>query len=417
MGFYDNHQDMYPAPERKKRRESTLGKQIVTSVSSAVIGGLVVLLMMPTLAKTGYLPQQQTNTAKAMETSITSGNTSGITAQPISVSVENATVQAVEKVENSVVGVINIRQVSNWFSQEQSSVESGEGSGVIFEKKNGKAHIITNYHVIEGAQRVEVALPNGDKVEAKIMGADQFTDLAVLEIDGSKVTSVAELGDSDALKVGEPAIAIGNPLGLKFSRTVTQGIISSTDRSMPVDLDNNGQTDWEMDVLQTDAAINPGNSGGALCNIYGQVIGINSMKIAQSGVEGLGFAIPINDVKKIVTELMQNGTLQRAYLGISPYDLANVPKYHWKETLNLPDSVTEGVVVMDEVTRFSPAGKAGLRQYDVIVKLDDTNISNGAQLRKYLTLNKKPGDTVTITFYRDGFKKTATATLEKTPAQ
>lgn len=248
-----------------------------------------------------------------------------------------------------------------------------------------------------------------------MLGADQLTDMAVLEIDGSKVTSVAQLGDSEVLQVGEPAIAIGNPLGLKFSRTVTQGIISSLDRSMPVDLNGDNQTDWELDVLQTDAAINPGNSGGALVNVNGQVIGINTLKISREGVEGLGFAIPINDVKKIVTELMQSGELKRAYMGVEPYDLTNVPRYNWKETLNLPEEVKAGVVVMSSVAKFSPAGVAGLQQYDVITKLDDQEITNGAQLRKYLTLNKKQGDTLGVTYYRDGLKKTVNVKLGAQP--
>jgi serine protease Do len=223
------------------------------------------------------------------------------------------------------------------------------------------------------------------------------------------------LGNSEALKVGEPAIAIGNPLGLEFSRTVTQGIISSLDRSMPVDLDKDGQDDWELDVIQTDAAINPGNSGGALANIHGQVIGINTLKISQEGVEGLGFAIPINDVKKITQQLMQYGELKRAYIGISPRDLTTVPRYHWKETLHLPSDVKAGVLIENQVDRFTPAGLAGLRQYDVIVKLDDQEITTGAQLRKYLTLNKKPGETVKVTFYRDGFLKTANVKLAEPP--
>jgi len=400
MGYYDDLGQV----ERKKRREPGMGRFIMTSVISAVIGGMVVLLMLPTLSKSGYISMVQPGTANAM-----SNPQSNIFAQPISVNVDTATVRAVQKVENAVVGVINIQRVTNWFN-ESSSVERGEGSGVVFEKRNGKAHIITNFHVIENAERVEVVLPSGDKVNAKVLGADPFTDMAVLEIDGAKVSTVAELGDSDTLKVGEPAIAIGNPLGLKFSRTVTQGIISSLDRSMPVDVDENGTTDWELDVLQTDAAINPGNSGGALVNIHGQVIGINTLKISREGVEGLGFAIPINDVKKIVTQLMQDGELKRAYLGVTPYDLTDVPRYHWNETLHLPDSVKAGVVVM-EIGKFSPAHKAGLRQYDVIVKLDDVEVTSGAQLRKYLTLNKKPGDPVVVTFYRDGFKKSITVNL------
>lgn len=405
MGYYDDLTHV----ERKKRSGS-IGRTVLTSVTSAVIGGMVVLLMLPTLSNSGYI-----NMVKPGTTNVMSNPAANLFAQPVSVKVETGTVNAVKKVENAVVGVINIgRTRTNWFSNTQD-VEQGEGSGVIFEKKGGKAHIITNYHVIDQAQKLQIALPTGEKVDAKVLGADPYADLAVLEIDGAKVTTVAELGDSSTLQVGEPAIAIGNPLGMKFSRTVTQGIISSLERSMPMDFNEDGQDDWELDVLQTDAAINPGNSGGALVNIEGQVIGINTLKISKEGVEGLGFALPINDVKVIVSELMEKGKLERAYLGVQPFDLTNVPRVHWKETLNLPDDVQAGVVVQGEVGKFSPAGQVGLKQYDVIVKLDSKDISNGAQLRKFLTLNKKPGDSVVITYYRDGVKKTATVKLTKTP--
>jgi serine protease Do len=386
---------------------------VVTSVTSAVIGGMVVLLMLPTLSNSGYIKMVEPSQTNAVSETSTSNS---IFAQPISVSVETGTVEAVEKAEDAVVGIINIGQTrANPWTRTTQQVEQGQGSGVVFEKKGGKAHIITNFHVIEGAQKLEVALPSGEKVEASVLGYDQFTDLAVLEIDGSSVTTVAELGDSSTLRVGEPAIAIGNPLGLEFSRTVTQGIISSLQRSMPMDLDSDGQDDWELDVLQTDAAINPGNSGGALVNIKGQVIGINTLKISKEGIEGLGFAIPINDVKTIVSELMENGKLNRAYLGVQPYDLTSVPRVHWKETLNLPNDVVAGVVIRNEVDQFSPAGKAGLRMYDVIVQMDGQDIENGAQLRKFLTLNKKPGDTVRITYYRDGLKQTVDIKLASTP--
>lgn len=409
MGFYDDLNHV----ERKRKRAPGVGRLIMTSITSAVIGGMVVLLMLPTLSNAGYINMVQSGATNAM-----SNPAANLFAQPISVSVDTGTVQAVEKAENAVVGIINIgRTRTNYWSNSSEDIEQGQGSGVIFQKKNGKAHIITNYHVIDQAQKLEVALPGGEKVDAKVLGYDMFTDLAVLEIDGSKVLTVAELGDSSTLRVGEPAIAIGNPLGMKFSRTVTQGIISSLERSMPMDFDGDGQDDWELDVLQTDAAINPGNSGGALVNIHGQVIGINTLKISKSGIEGLGFALPINDVKKIVSELMENGKLERAYLGVTPYDLTNVPRYNWKETLNLPDEVTAGVVIRNEVGKFSPAGVAGLRQYDVIVKMDNKDITNGAQLRKFLTLNKKPDESVEITYYRDGVKNTASVKLSKTPKQ
>ncbi|MFA4133884.1 MULTISPECIES: S1C family serine protease [unclassified Brevibacillus] len=412
MGFYDD----FTHVERKKQRGSNIGRLVVTSVTSAVIGGMVVLLTLPTLSNAGYINMVKPGTENAISSNASS-SASSLFAKPVSVSVGSGTVDAVKQVENAIVGVINIGQRRNSWMQSSTDVEQGQGSGVIFQKKGGKAYIVTNYHVIDKAQKLEVALPTGEKVSAKVVGADGYADLAVLEIDASKVTDVAEFGDSSTLQVGEPAIAIGNPLGMQFSRTVTQGIISSKERSMPMDFNEDGQDDWELDVIQTDAAINPGNSGGALVNIEGQVIGINTLKISKTGVEGLGFALPINDVKVIVDQLMEKGTLQRSYLGVQPLDLANVPRYEWKETLNLPDNVNTGVVVQTEVGKFSPAGQAGLKQFDVIVKLDDKNISTSAQLRKYLTMNKKPGDTMDVTYYRDGIQKTAKVKLTAPPQQ
>lgn len=410
MGFYDDLTHV----ERKKQRGSNIGRMVVTSVTSAVIGGMVVLLTLPTLSNAGYINMVEPGTENAISSN---SSASTLFAKPVSVSVGSGTVNAVKQVENAIVGVINIGQRRNSWMQNSMDVEQGQGSGVIFQKKGGKAYIVTNYHVIDKAQKLEVALPTGEKVSAKVIGADGYADLAVLEIDASKVTDVAEFGDSSTLQVGEPAIAIGNPLGMQFSRTVTQGIISSKERSMPIDFNEDGQDDWELDVIQTDAAINPGNSGGALVNIEGQVIGINTLKISKAGVEGLGFALPINDVKVIVDQLMEKGTLERSYIGVQPLDLANVPRYEWKETLNLPDNVNAGVVVQTEVGKFSPAGQAGLRQFDVIVKLDDKSISTSAQLRKYLTMNKKPGDTMDVTFYRDGIQKTAKVKLTAPPQQ
>ncbi|WP_139492470.1 S1C family serine protease [Brevibacillus dissolubilis] len=408
MGFYD---DIYEVNQSKKRREPGMGRLIMTSITSAVVGGMLVLAAVPMLTQAGYIKAMQPNTAEAATDPKLVGSL-----QPVTLNVDTGVVRAVEKVENAIVGITNIQRVNNIWTQESGSVTSGEGSGVIYEKVNGKAHIITNYHVIEGAERLEISLPGGDKVDAKVLGYDQLTDLAVLEIDAAKVKAVAELGDSKSLKVGEPAIAIGNPLGMRFSRTVTQGIISSLERSMPIDVDNNGQTDWELDVLQTDAAINPGNSGGALVNIQGQVIGINTLKISREGVEGLGFAIPINDVKNIVERLEKDGYLKRAYMGITPRDLTSVPRYAWTEELRLPSEVKSGVIAWN-VSELSPASRGGLRQYDVITALDGKEVTGSAQLLKYLTINKKPGDSVEVTFYRDGFKKTIKVTLGESSKQ
>src|SRR5690606_19607970 len=248
------------------------------------------------------------------------------------------------------------------------------------------------------------------QVTAKVLGSDEISDLAVLEIPDRHVKAVANFGDSDAIKAGEPAIAIGNPLGLEFSQSVTVGVISSPHRSIDV------AESMSMDVIQTDAAINPGNSGGALVNAAGQVIGINSLKVAEQGVEGLGFAIPVNDAQPIITDLIQHGRVLRPYLGITLMDLQAIPQEYWTTELGLPDSVTAGVVVRDVMSGTS-AAKAGLQTRDVIVALDDQKIQSGSELRKYLYKEKKIGDQVRITFYRNGSKKTATTTLMQQPVE
>ena len=266
---------------------------------------------------------------------------------------------------------------------------------------------MTNNHVIEGADSIEVYLANETKVEAKLIGADALTDLAVLEISSENVKEVAEFGDSDKLSVGQEVLAIGNPLGLDFSGSVTQGIISGLQRTVTV---STSAGEWDMDVIQTDAAINPGNSGGALVNLSGQVIGINSMKISSDGVEGIGFAIPSQEAKTIVNDLLADGSVQRAYVGVGLQSIAEIPQYVLERQLKLPADVTNGLVVT-QVEAESPAAQAGIEAYDVIVSIDDTEVSSLSEFRKYLYSQTKNGDTVKIKLYRDGVVKTVTVTL------
>ncbi|MED4729302.1 trypsin-like peptidase domain-containing protein [Aneurinibacillus migulanus] len=402
MGFYDEE---YAGIQKK--RKSGRASVFLSALIGAIIGGMLVLMLLPSLVRSGYVPEAKQAQPK------------NVTSVPVSTSGGQTTsnvTKAVNKTENTVVGVINMQQHQSFAGMSTQMEEQGNGSGVIFRKTNGKAYIVTNNHVIEGASEVQVSLATNKKpLTAKIIGADPITDLAVLEIDGGQVKEVAEFGDSSKLQVGESAIAIGNPLGMEFSRTVTGGIISSTDRTMPVDLDKDGQTDYEMNVIQTDAAINPGNSGGPLLNAEGQVIGINSLKIAQTGVEGLGFAIPINEVSRIIDDLIRYHSVQRPYIGIGPVDLQRISPDEWKNTLGLPEKVQSGVVVRN-VENVSPAQKAGLQMYDVIVKLDNQEIENSAQLRKYL-FEKRAGDNIEISYYRDGKLKIAKITLGKQEAQ
>ncbi len=193
---------------------------------------------------------------------------------------------------------------------------------------------------------------------------------------------------------------------------MTQGIISGLDRSVAVDSNNDGTEDWVTEVLQTDAAINPGNSGGALINANGEIVGINSMKIAQEEVEGIGFAIPIDAAKPIINQLETTGKVERPYIGIGAVSLDQVPQVNAQETLNLPEDVTQGVVLA-QVVESSPAADAGLQEYDVVTKIDDQDITSMVDLPSYLYSDKNIGDEVTVTYYRDGKKETTKLTLAK----
>lgn len=309
-------------------------------------------------------------------------------------------VQAVEKAKPAVVSVVSTLK-------DGDKVKGvGLGSGVIFQKSGDKARIVTNNHVVENGTAFEIVLSDGTHKKATVVGKDVYTDLAVLETDASGIKNVAEFGDSDKLKPGETAIAIGNPLGLSFAQTTTVGVISSPLRTIPVALGQNGDVQWEMEVIQTDAAINQGNSGGALVSLEGKVIGINSMKIADTGVEGLGFAIPSNSAKPILDSLIKDRKVKRPKMGVTTEDLQSFTS--GTEVLKLPDSVKTGVIVNDV---SGPAKDAGLKTRDVIVELDGKTIDSTMGLRKFLFSNKKIGDKLNVTFYRSGKKTSVTLTL------
>lgn len=402
LGYYDEHY------QTETRKEKNTVKSIGAAFLTSVVGGLLVILSVPFLSNAGLLPYEVVPKGQSSETIPTESEpVSSQVGSTINVTVNSDVINAVERVSDAVVGVINIQQ-SNFWTATQGE---GTGSGVIYKKTNDHAYIVTNHHVIEGANQIEVSLSDGSRVPAELLGTDIITDLAVLKISAKGINVVAEFGNSELLRVGEPAIAIGNPLGLQFSRTVTQGIISATERSVPVDLNKDGRVDWEAEVLQTDAAINPGNSGGALINIQGQVIGINSMKIAGS-VEGIGFSIPSAIAIPVINDLETYGEVQRPQMGVVIRSLSEIPSFHWKETFNLPDEVKKGVI-LERVEPMSPADRAGLQQYDVIVALDGTEIQDTHDLRKHLYTKKKIGDELEVTFYRDGKKETTTITLVK----
>lgn len=317
---------------------------------------------------------------------------------------QEAVTQAIDETSKAVVGVSNIQDTR------QGAQKAGTGSGVIYKEDGDQAFVATNHHVVENASSLEVILSGGKKVDAELMGSDPLTDLAVLKIDSEHVEKVADLADADNVEVGQTAIAIGNPLGMEFAGSATKGIVSGLNRNIPVDINGDQQPDWQTEVIQTDAAINPGNSGGALINLRGEVIGINSMKIAKEEVEGIGFSIPMNVAKPVIEDLETNGEVERPYMGVSLQDVSQVPGAALQQQLNLPSDVTNGVIV-GGVEQGSPAQEAGLEQYDVITKMDGKEVKSLMDLRQYLYNETENGDTVELTVYRDGQQTTAELTL------
>ena len=331
---------------------------------------------------------------------------------------ETSTTQAVNKVKDAVVSVITYssNRQSSLFGTDETDTDpdsqqiASEGSGVIYKKNGNDAYLVTNTHVIKGASKVDIRLADGTKVPGEIVGSDTFSDIAVVKISSEKVTTVAEFGDSSQLNVGETAIAIGSPLGSEYANTVTQGIISSLDRTVSLKSED-GQA-ISTKAIQTDTAINPGNSGGPLVNIQGQVIGITSSKIASNGktsVEGLGFAIPSNDAQNIIKQLETDGKVTRPALGIQMVNLANVGANDLRK-LNIPSSLTSGVVVRSVQSNMPANGH--LQKYDVITKVDDKEIASSTDLQHAL-YNHAIGDTIKVTYYRNGKEETTSIKLDK----
>ena len=370
---------------------------ILISFFSGVLGSLTILQLNQ---------KQETNTQNS--TTITQ----------TSVKNENSTTKAVDKVKDAVVSIItySANSQNSLFGYGESDTDtnteqvSSQGSGVIYKKDGEYAYIVTNTHVINGANKLDIRLADGTKVPGEIVGTDTYSDIAVVKISSEKVSAVAEFGDSSKLTVGETAIAIGSPLGSEYANTVTQGIVSSLNRTVSLKSED-GQA-ISTKAIQTDTAINPGNSGGPLINIQGQVIGITSSKIATNGgtsVEGLGFAIPSNDAIKIIEQLENNGKVTRPALGIQMVNLSNLSTTDLQK-LKLPDSITSGVAVRSVQSNMPANGH--LEKYDVITKVDGNPITSATELQNAL-YSHSVGDEMTITYYRNGKEETTTIKLDK----
>ncbi|MBS4534485.1 trypsin-like peptidase domain-containing protein [Clostridium sp. D2Q-14] len=365
-------QGVYYEKNKSKRRFISY---FIVALIAALIGGLISSYIAPQYLYGNIIPVPKGNTGGE------NIDTNRITIEPQE---DITTVSAVaEKAMDSVVGITTITTQQDFFGARVPS--EGLGSGVIV---NSNGYILTNSHVIGDGDvdRITVQFADGTKDEAEVLWNESALDLAVIKVNQSNLPA-AELGDSDKLIVGEPAIAIGNPLGLQFQRTVTSGVISGLDRTI-------SSEDVVMEnLIQTDASINPGNSGGALLDREGKVIGINTAKITSA--EGLGFSIPINIVKPIIEQIISDGEVNIAYIGVSGMD---VTKY--EKALGMNIDAEEGFIII-EIVAGSPAADAGIRANDILTKIGDTKVTSFNTLRKAL-YKYKPGDTEEITLIRNG---------------
>ncbi len=282
------------------------------------------------------------------------------------------------------------------------------GSGFIYKKGDKYAYILTNHHVIDGSEKVIITFSNDDQVEGKVLGSDEYLDLAVVRIDASHVTQVATLGTSENSNVGDTIITVGSPVGYEYRGTVTRGTLSGKNRMVEVSIAS--VNDFVMRVLQIDAAINPGNSGGPLVNINGEVIGINSLKLVEDKVEGMGFAIPIEYAMEYVEYLEKGEQIERPFIGISMLNVTDTYRLY-QNGIKLDKDVTEGVVIIN-VTKDSGAEKSGLKRGDVITAINGTKVSSASYL-KYELYKSKVGDKIEITYTRNATSHTAKVTLTK----
>lgn len=361
-------------------------KRLTAFLLVALIGWNIVLTIL-------YLQSKEDTTAA------TAAQQTKQKVETASVNITSDVTELVAKSENKVVTV----------TARARGQALDTGSGAVYKVDGKTVYIITNNHVVADGDEAVVTFANGKEQKVDIVGKDELTDLALLKTDVDFKAEAFVMGNSSLVKKGEYVIAMGSPLGIEYQGSVSGGLISGVDRRMEMDIDNNGVADWDVNVLQTDAAINPGNSGGPLINMAGELIGINSMKITDTSVEGFGFALPINEVLPIITELENNGKVVRPILGISVQPIEQLSMLD-KAYLGIDSKVESGLPIVKVASR-TPAASAGIKEGDILVKFDGKEIKDYKQFRQYL-YSHKVKDKVSIVVNRNGKEIEKTVILE-----
>lgn len=381
---------------KKLNKKSTWPKFVAGVVIGSLVGGTAIG---SSFALINSKLESSKGSGLIVQQAVTGNGTAG-TIQPVTLN--NNITDIANNVGPSVVSIYNTKVVSTFLGDYD---QSGLGSGVIFKEDNEKVYMVTNCHVVDGATSLAVNFLGNTKVEGELIGQDATTDLAVvavrkenLDADTLSGIRIATLGDSEQVQVGQLAVAIGTPMEAAFNNTVTVGVISAINREVQVDASRT------MTLLQTDAAINPGNSGGALVGPTGEVIGINTIKLVDSSVEGMGFAIPINSVKPVIEEILQNGTIERPSLGIMGSNVSSDAAQMYELPIG---------IYVAQVTPGGSADVGGIQAGDILFEFDGTQITDMNQL-KSLIGNKRVGDKVEVKVVRNKEKKVLNITLKAT---
>lgn len=352
-------------------------KYIIISIISLFIGILGTIIVMH------YFPIKTETTERVVK--------------DVTVTETNTIKSSVDKIYNATVMIESYR----------SNRLIGTGTGFIYKKGDDKGYVMTNHHVIEDSDAVKVITIEGQTVDATLLGSDEYADIAVLSINSEAVLQVAEIGDSTKLELGDTLFTVGSPIGSEYMGTVTKGILSGKDRTVTVTVNN---SNFMMEVLQTDAAINPGNSGGPLVNINGEVVGVNSLKLVEDEIEGMGFAIPIEMAITSANKLEKGQKITRPLLGVSLVDLDNTYALY-RYNIKVDESISKGVVIA-AIDDDTPAKTAKLEIGDVITEVNGTKIKSVAHFR-FVLYKYSVGDEITVKYNRNGSEKTVKIKLTK----